>query len=193
MSVTEQRWSAAMRAERAGDKAAYEWLLRDVGRVLRPSIRRRVQALGLPQAEVEDILQEVLIGLHTMRQRWDTDRPFLPWVYAILRYKLTDAVRRRSRQRRSQVDLSEAEWGDIVDQAAAADETLSVRGGLERALSALPEAQRQVVEALAIDGGSVRDTAEALHVTEGAVRMTMHRAMKRLTGIASGRAKGDEG
>ncbi|MCB8876176.1 sigma-70 family RNA polymerase sigma factor [Acidisoma silvae] len=192
MSVTEERWSAAMRAERAGDKAAYDWLLRDVSRVLRPSVRSRVAALGLASAEVEDILQEVLIGLHSMRQRWDETRPFLPWVYAILRYKLTDAVRRRSRERRRQTDLSEDEWGQIVDQAVAADEALSATRGLEQAMSALPDGQRQVVEALAIDGASVRDTAAALHVTEGAVRMTMHRAIKRLAGLAGGRVKEDE-
>ncbi|MCB8879936.1 sigma-70 family RNA polymerase sigma factor [Acidisoma cellulosilytica] len=193
MSVTEERWSAAMRAERAGDKAAYEWLLRDVSRVLRPSVRSRVAGLGLPAAEIEDILQEVLIGLHTMRQRWDAERPFLPWVYAILRYKLTDAVRRRTRERRRQIDLSEDEWGAIVDQAAAADEALSAARGLDQALSALPEGQRQVVEALAVDGASVRETADALHVTEGAVRMTMHRAMKRLSALAGGNTKGDQG
>jgi RNA polymerase sigma-70 factor (ECF subfamily) len=190
MSVMEERWSAAMRAERQGDSAAYEWLLRDVSRVLRPSVRSRVLGLGLPSAEIEDILQEVLIGLHTMRQRWDAERPFLPWVYAILRYKLTDAMRRRTRERRMRVDLSEAEWGEIVDQAVAADDTLAAHG-LNQALSALPDSQRQVVEALAIEGASVRETADALQVTEGAVRMTMHRAMKRLAALAARKTNGD--
>jgi RNA polymerase sigma-70 factor, ECF subfamily len=191
MSVMEERWSAAMRAERQGDSAAYEWLLRDVSRVLRPSVRSRVLGLGLPSAEIEDVLQEVLIGLHIMRQRWDAERPFLPWVYAILRYKLTDAVRRRTRERRMRVDLSEAEWGEIVDQAVAADDALSDHG-LNQALLVLPGSQRQVVEALAIEGVSVRETADALQVTEGAVRMTMHRAMKRLAALAAGKTNGDQ-
>jgi RNA polymerase sigma-70 factor (ECF subfamily) len=190
MGATEERWSAAMRAERTGDAAAYAWLLRDVSRALRPSIRSRVAGLGLPPADVEDILQEVLIGLHTMRQRWDAERPFLPWVYAILRYKLTDAMRRRTRERRGRVDLSEDEWVEIVDRAAAADDSLSMRE-LDQALSRLPQGQRHVVEALAIDGASVRETADTLHLTDGAVRMTMHRAMKRLAGLAAGKTKGD--
>ncbi len=149
-------------------------------------------ALGLPQADVEDILQEVLIGLHTMRRRWDETRPFLPWVYAILRYKVIDAVRRRTSERRVRLDLSANEWAEIVDQAPAADEMLTAKG-LDRALAALPEGQRHVMEAIALDGASVRDTATAMQVTEGAIRMTMHRAIKRLTALAvsGGRTTGD--
>jgi RNA polymerase sigma-70 factor (ECF subfamily) len=82
-----------------------------------------------------------------------------------------------------------------VEQAVPADEGLSARG-LDQALSALPDGQRQVVEAVAIDGASVRETAQALQVTEGAVRMTMHRAMKRLSTLAGAGARkttGDEG
>jgi RNA polymerase sigma-70 factor (ECF subfamily) len=185
MGVTEERWAAAMRAERAGDAAAYEGLLGEVGRGLRPFIRSRVQVLGLPAAEAEDILQEVLIGLHVMRRRWDETRPFLPWVYAILRYKLTDAVRRRTRERRGRVDLSKTDWLAIVDDRAAADGAMTAEA-LGQALAALPPGQRRVVEAVAVDGATVRETAAALEVSEGAIRMTMHRAFKRLAALAGG-------
>lgn len=190
MSAIEERWAAAMRAERQGDRAAYQWLLAEIGRTLRPVVRHRIAGFGLPAADTEDVLQDVLMGLHVMRRRWDETRPFLPWLHAILRYKLTDALRRRVRERRVRTDLSDAEWAEIVDQAALADDGLDAHG-LDRALAALPAGQRQVVEAVAIDGISVRETAETLHVTEGAIRMTMHRAMKRLAGLA--RAGGDAG
>src|ERR1700757_2649692 len=125
MGSTEERWSAAMRAERGGDAASYEWLLRDISRALRPTIRHGVQQASLPSTEVEDILQDVLIGLHTMRRRWDDTRPFLPWLHAILRYKLTDAVRRRGRERRIRVDLSAEAWDAIVDETALQDGTMT--------------------------------------------------------------------
>jgi RNA polymerase sigma-70 factor (ECF subfamily) len=172
-----------MRAERGGDAASYEWLLRDISRRLRPTVRGRARQLGLPADDVEDILQEVLIGLHTMRRRWDESRPFLPWLHAILRYKLTDAVRRRARERRIRVDLSTEEWNAIVDEAAERDGAL-MGGALEQALGALPAGQRHVVESVAIDGTSVRETATELRVSEGAIRMTMHRALKRLAALA---------
>jgi RNA polymerase sigma-70 factor (ECF subfamily) len=192
MGLTEERWSAAMRAERTGDAASYEWLLRDISRALRPAIRHGVQQASLAPAEVEDILQDVLIGLHTMRRRWDDTRPFLPWLHAILRYKLTDTVRRRGRERRIRVDLSAEAWDAIVDEAALQDGAMT-DDALMHALDALPAGQRQVVEAVAIDGASVRDTAAALHISEGAIRMTMHRAFKKLASLAEGAGGKNEG
>lgn len=192
MGLTEERWSAAMRAERAGDAASYEWLLRDISRALRPAIRHGVQRASLPSAEVEDILQDILMGLHMMRRRWDDTRPFLPWLHAILRYKLTDAVRRRGRERRIRVDLSAEAWDAIVDEAALQGGAMT-GDALMHALDALPAGQRHVVEAVAIDGASVRDTAAVLHISEGAIRMTMHRAFKKLASLADGAGGKNEG
>ena len=185
MGLTEERWSAAMRAERAGDAVSYEWLLCDISRALRPAIRHRVRQASLPPAEVEDILQDVLIGLHTMRRRWDDTRPFLPWLHAILRYKLTDAMRRRERERRVRVDLSAEAWDALKDEATPHDSVMTA-DALTLALNALPAGQRHVVEAVAIGGASVRDTAAELHISEGAIRMTMHRAFKKLASLAEG-------
>jgi RNA polymerase sigma-70 factor, ECF subfamily len=192
MGMTEERWSAAMRAERAGDAASYEWLLRDISRALRPSIRHGLRQASLPSAEVEDILQEVLLGLHTMRRRWDDTRPFLPWLHAILRYKLTDAARRRGRERRIRVDLSAEAWEAILDEAATQDGAMTA-DALMHALDALSTGQRHVVEAVAMDGASVRDAAAALHISEGAIRMTMHRAFKKLASLADGTGGKNEG
>jgi RNA polymerase sigma-70 factor (ECF subfamily) len=183
MGSTEEAWSAAMRAERLGDAAAYEWLLGDVARVLRAMVKSRALRLGLPSSDTEDVVQEVLIGLHTMRRRWNEGRPFLPWLHAIVRYKLTDAVRRRSRERRLRVDLDVEAWIEIADRPERDPEALTERE-LDRALATLPEGQRQVVEAVAMDGASVRETANRLSVSEGAIRMTMHRALKRLAALA---------
>lgn len=181
-----------MRAERSGDAASYEWLLRDISIRLRPSVRGRVRQLGLPPDDVEDIVQEVLVGLHAMRRRWDENRRFLPWLHAILRYKLTDAVRRRARERRVRVDLSAQEWGDIVDETARGGDALT-GAALAQALGALPAGQRHVVEAVTIDGASVRETAAELRVSEGAIRMTMHRALKRLAALAESAGGGPSG
>jgi RNA polymerase sigma-70 factor (ECF subfamily) len=189
MTLKEEAWSAAMRAERRGDAASYEWLLGDISARLRPSVRGRVRQLGLPPDDVEDILQEVLIGLHAMRRRWDESRPFLPWLHAILRYKLTDSVRRRAREKRVRADLSAEEWGDIVDETAQTEDALT-KAALERALSTLPAGQRHVIEAVAIDGTSVRETATELRVSEGAIRMTMHRALARLAAFAENAGNG---
>ena len=67
-------------------------------------------------------------------------------------------------------------------------------GGLEgfevkRMLENLNEKQRTVVRSLAVEGASVRQTAERLNMTESAIRVTLHRAVKALAVIYRERDK----
>jgi RNA polymerase sigma-70 factor (ECF subfamily) len=182
MESREHMWANAMKAERQGDAAAYEWLLGDIAKLLRVLVRGRLSRLGMSGHETEDIVQEVLIGLHTMRRRWDADRAFMPWLHAIVRYKLTDAMRRRRREARYRCDLTLEEWSDVVEAPHEdADHALI---DLDRHLSGLSSGQRTVVQALTIEGASVRETAERLQTSEGAVRVTLHRALQRLASVA---------
>ena len=81
----EQRWSEAMRAERRGEAIVYERMLKEVATALRRSLASRLVRVGLGAHEVEDLLQEILIGLHGKRHTWDPARPFLPWLHTITR------------------------------------------------------------------------------------------------------------
>jgi RNA polymerase sigma-70 factor, ECF subfamily len=191
MGVKEEAWAAAMLAERRGDDAAYEWLLSDVARALRVIVQRRASRLGIPPHDVEDIVQETLIGLHMMRRRWQEERPLLPWLHAIVRYKLTDAVRRRTREHRYRGELSYEEWEDITDGHDHGD-AFQTGHDMDQALAVLPAAQRDVVEAVALEGESIRGVASRLGTSEGAIRMTMHRALKKLAAWA-GQPDGEEG
>lgn len=179
----EQLWSEAMRAGRCGDAAAYSGLLRDVAELLRKVIRARLARVGLGVDETEDVVQEVLIGLHNKRHTWDATRPFLPWLYVVTRYKVADTARRLRREAHYLRDISEEEWSSLCE---ATEEDEMERGAidLEGHLSRLPAGQREVVRAWAIEGTSVRATAEKLGTSEGAVRVTLHRALKRLAAAA---------
>jgi hypothetical protein len=84
----EQRWAEAMRAERRGEAVTYEHMLKEVATALRRSLAPRLVRAGLGAHEAEDLVQEILIGLHGKRHTWDSARPFLPWLHAIARYKL---------------------------------------------------------------------------------------------------------
>ena len=183
MDPREELWAAAMRAERRGDAAGYEGLLADIARTLRALIRGRLSRLGMNAHETEDILQDVLIGLHTVRHSWDANRPFLPWLHAIVRYKLSDAVRRRRREARYRYDLTLEEWS-YVPAATHEDPDLGLVD-LNRHLGELSAGQREVVRSLALEGASVRETAQKLKTSEGAVRVTLHRALQRLASIAN--------
>ena len=54
------------------------------------------------------------------------------------------------------------------------------RQTLERLISRLKPAQRTIVMSISVEGASIRQTAERLKMTEGAVRVSLHRALKAL-------------
>jgi RNA polymerase sigma-70 factor (ECF subfamily) len=178
----EQRWADAMRAERRGDAVIYERMLKEVATALRRSLAPRLARAGLGAHEAEDLVQEILIGLHGKRHTWDSARPLLPWLHAIARYKLIDFTRHRRRETRRRVDLPLEDWLEIAEPPA--DEANRSTREVDRHLAALPVSQREVVRAIAIEGASVRNVAVHFATSEGAVRVTIHRAIRRLLAAA---------
>src|SRR5262245_26552984 len=84
-----------MRAAKAGDAAAYERCLRAIAQALRPLVRRGLDRAGGNPAELEDVVQDILIAVHLKRHTWDDSRPIGPWIAGIARYKVIDSLRRR--------------------------------------------------------------------------------------------------
>ena len=179
----EARWADAMRRARRGDGAAYQALLTDIADVLRGMARRGLDRYGLCPDEAEDVVQEVLLALHTRRDSWDETRPITPWVYAIARYKLVDCARRLGRARR----LMAAVPVDPVADLIPAPQPERDMTGVDAAalLGALPPRERGVVAALAFEGASVAEIARRLGIGESAVRVAFHRALSRLDGAAA--------
>jgi RNA polymerase sigma factor (sigma-70 family) len=178
----EQRWAEAMRAERRGEAVAYERMLREVATALRRSLAPRLVRVSLGAHEAEDLVQEILIGLHRKRHTWDPARPFLPWLHTITRYKLIDFMRHRRGDTRRRVDLALEDWVEIVESPA--DEADCSTWEVDRHLAVLPVSQRKIVRAIAVEGASVRNVARGLATSEGAVRVTLHRAIRRLLAAA---------
>ena len=178
----EHRWAEAMRAERRGDVLAYERMLKEVATTLRRSLAPRLFRVGIGTHEAEDLVQEILIGLHSKRDTWDPARLFLPWLHAITRYKFIDFIRHRRRDTRRRVDLPLEDWLEIVESPA--DEANGSTWEVDRHLAILPVSQRTIVRAIAVEGASIRNVAQGLATSEGAVRVTLHRAIRRLLGAA---------
>lgn len=165
----EDELAALMRAAIAGDERAYADFLQHAAALVRGFARRRIPH-GEP--DPEDVVQETLLALHLKRHTWQADRPILPWLYAIARFKLIDGVRRRGRRITIDIDID-----DVADFVAAPEtETASARD-LNRALDGLPAGQRAVVSAISVDGRSIGETARRLAMTETAVRVALHRGL----------------
>lgn len=167
-------WSELMRAAIGGDARAYDLLLRDLSAALRGRVRRVLKSSGHGDADPEDIVQEILLAIHLKRHTWRTNEPAGPWIAAIARYKTVDAMRKRGWR----VHVPIEEFANTL-AAEEPDRRASDRD-VERSLGQLPASQRSVVQAIAIDGLSIGETANRLNLTQGAVRVALHRGLAAL-------------
>jgi RNA polymerase sigma-70 factor, ECF subfamily len=163
-----------MRAAVRGDTGAYHRLLQELLPVLRGLASRGLARHKSGSGDVEDVVQETLLALHLKRHTWDERQPFSPWVYAIARNKLIDNLRRRGRQ----VHLAIDEIGDL----SAGDRPAVELNGIDayRLIGRLRGREREIVVAMSIEGSSAREVAQRLGMTEGAVRVALHRALRSL-------------
>lgn len=169
----EEDWAALMRAANRGDEAAYARFLRLVSPVLRRVIRARGGSLG--EAQCEDVLQEVLLAVHLKRHTWREDAPIRPWLFALTRHKIVDVF--RARGRRVHVPLD-----DFTETLPAAPETDPTEArDMDRVIDRLEPRAADIVRAVGIRGMSLADTAARHAMSEGAVRVALHRALRRLS------------
>ncbi|MEZ4278648.1 MAG: sigma-70 family RNA polymerase sigma factor [Myxococcota bacterium] len=175
----EDAWRAWMVAAQAGDSAAYEKLLLE----LLPRARRQVGARISDSAAREDIVQNALVSIHRARHSYRADRPFTPWFNAIVRNATIDWVRMRSRQLPRELPLEQERVADRAAEPAPAGEHEALSPDLEQALSTLPQAQRQAVEMIHLEGLSVADAAARAGVTKGALKVRAHRGYQALRSL----------
>ncbi len=177
-SAREDEWADWLRLAIKGDAQAYNRFLVAVTPHLRRMARRRCDQFGAPASEAEDVVQEVLLAIHLKRGTWDPTRPLGPWLTTIVRNKLVDSLRRRGRQISVPID-------DVSDFLEAGDETHEAADRLdtETMLAQLKDPQRDIVRSISIEGAGIRETAARLKMTEGAVRVALHRALKSLAAL----------
>ena len=125
-------------------------------------------------------MQETLLAIHVKRHTWRQDAPVLPWVYAIARFKLIDAFRRRGRRIEIEID-------EIAETFAEPEaETVSERD-INRALDGLPPAQRSVVSCrVGRRPFHRRDGSEVRHQRDGGARVAASRAGRDCQAIRGG-------
>ena len=170
----EEEWTSLMRAAIAGDGNAYHRLLQSLSTSLRAATRRGFAQAGAAPNDVEDVIQETLLAIHLKRHTWDPSQPVGPWVRAIARHKLIDALRRRGRR----IEIPIEAMLDVLP----ADEPRNEidRSDAARLVDGLKGNQQSIVKAISLEGKSIREVAERMGMNEGAVRVALHRGLKSL-------------
>lgn len=160
----------------SGDDAAYRRCLSMLADRLRGYLKRRLS--GVPD-ELEDLVQETLLALHLQRGTYDPSLPVSAWAVAIARHKLVDLWRRRGRRD----DLHDT-IDDVDEQLlVAAPDDGGARRDLALLLQDLPEAQRQAIVLTKLEGLSVAEAASRTGASESAIKVQVHRGLKRLAAL----------
>lgn len=153
----------------AGDAAAHAALLAALVPLLRGFFARRVA-----HDQAEDLVQDVLIAVHTRRATYDRERRFLTWLFAIARHKLIDHYRRT----RQTVPID-----DVAADLLAADgfeDASNARIDVERLLDTLPAKQAGSIRRTRLDGLSTAEAARDGGIGESDVKVSVHRGLRAL-------------
>ena len=160
----------------SGDDVAYRQCLAWLATRLRGYLKRRLS--GLPD-EVEDLVQETLLALHLQRGTYDPALPVSAWALAIARHKLVDLWRRRGRR-----DHLHDAIDDVDEQLLAAEpDDGGARRDLDVLFDALPPAQQQAIRLTKLEGLSVAEAAAHTGASESAIKVQVHRGLKRLAAL----------
>jgi len=177
-TASDVRRSALMAAAQAGDRVAYETLLRDCVPFIAGLARRR----GVPPDRADDVVQEVLLTVHRARATYDPRRSFEAWLRVIVERRAVDCLRRTRRHGRREVHAPLA-------YASHADDTVDPAAGLHHredaarvgaALAQLPRRQREAVRHLMLEERSLGDTATLTGRSKGSLKVNLHRALNAL-------------
>src|SRR5262245_6796296 len=167
-----------MQAAQGGNTQAYLLLLKEITPRLRQIVRGQRRFLKI--ADIEDLVQDVLLSVHAVRATYDPRRPFMPWLMAITRHRLADAARRHTRRAAHEVQVENvpvtfSDEGANIDNDGYRDPE-----ALRHAIRALPSGQRDAIELLKLREMSLKEAAAARGTSIGALKVSVHRAMATL-------------
>jgi RNA polymerase sigma factor (sigma-70 family) len=179
------RRAAWMVAAQAGDRTAYETLLRDCI----PLIKRVARGQGIRSDFMDDVVQETLLTVHQARQTYDPNRSFTAWLRTIAQRRAIDGLRRarRTGTREVYAPLAYENHSDPSgdpEKAAFQHDATEVRN---LAIGKLSAGQREAVEHLALHSRSLAQAAIVTGRSTGSLRVDWHRALKTLRAQFSGK------
>ncbi len=170
-SADDARWSTLMASAQSGVESDYRILLAELSQVVHRYLQTRLGGYDF----VEDCVQEVLIAVHEARHSYNPGRAFRPWLFAIVRHKAIDAMRRGETRGRLQL------VGDAMPESAVAGPDSDLDSG--QLIAGLPQGLREALTLTKIYGLSSAEAAGRLGISQAAVKVRVHRAMRQLKNL----------
>ena len=169
-----EQWSLWATAAQDGDKKAYQQLLKDI----MPFIKSVVSGSLANPDWVDDLTQNILISVHKSLATYSPDRPFKPWLSAIINFRHKDFLRAHyAKNKDKQVPFDEA----LLDkQHVTNPDHAGEYKDIEKALADLPKKQRTIFKKIKIEGYTAKEVANQMDMSVSAVKVSAHRTMNKL-------------
>ncbi|NHN56642.1 sigma-70 family RNA polymerase sigma factor [Calidifontibacter sp. DB0510] len=163
----------------AGEDTATQQLMAGVHRIALRYARARLGRYSGTGDAASDIAQEVCVAVLTALPRYaDRGAPFEAFVYRIAARKVADLQRDIYRLPAPTDEVPDTE--DLAPGPEAVALNLETAAELGRLLDALSEQHREILVLRVAVGLSAEETASALGMSAGAVRVAQHRALTKL-------------
>jgi len=172
----ETRWVAGAQQ---GDKAAFGQLVQ--------AYQRRAYAAAYGylrnRDDAMDVAQDSFVRAFRAIKRFETGRPFYPWLHQIVRNTSLNKIKQKKRRGEASLDTMMESGFDVSDpgqgpdgHAAAGDS----REKLDAAMARLTEEHREILRLRHLIELSYAEIAEVLDVPQGTVMSRLHAARKKL-------------
>jgi RNA polymerase sigma-70 factor (ECF subfamily) len=157
-------------AARGGDRAAFAVLYRQYVRMIHGILLARI-----PRADVDDLVQDVFMTALERMAALRDGRAFGSWLATIARNRATDHLRR--------TPLTTTLPDHLAIVESDRTDALAVMGLIRR----LPDAYRETLTLRLVEGMTGPEIAACTGLTEGSVRVNLHRGMRQLRARLRGR------
>jgi RNA polymerase sigma-70 factor (ECF subfamily) len=174
-------------AVRRGDPKAFEEVVRTTHRQVYTQALRLV---GDPQ-EAEDVTQDAYLRVFRGLSGFRGDAKFETWLYRIVANAAINHLRKRGRFGELLWELPEESPKEPASPQRLDEQTVD-RDELLRALDGLPLGMKTVVVLKDVYDLSCAEIGEELGISEGAVKVRLHRARRRLQEVLFDRSDPDD-
>jgi RNA polymerase sigma-70 factor (ECF subfamily) len=167
-----------------GDSLAFEELVRKYQQTI---LNLAYHYLGY-QRDFEDIAQKIFTKIYFSLPKFDTRRPFFPWLYRIAVNQCYDELRRTRRMKvHTFSELSSEETNNIENlisqnevSPTSDEDRREMFALLQKLLDQLPDQQRMAIVLRDIEDLPYSEMAKMLKCTEQAARLKVFRARSKL-------------
>ena len=141
-------------------------------------MRKYVAVLSRGSISQEDALQEILLTIHRALHTYLYPNPVLPWLKAIARNKIIDLFRSSARDKVFDSDQKLDESQSLLfSMNQVLPEDLA---DLKRIWATLSAKEQELLQLVKIEGFSFSQLAEHYKEEEGALKVRVHRIIKKL-------------